>query len=511
MDSLGLEMEMPVVRRDTGRSVAVTGLFEALKARKVAAGEAASLRWLNGRAIAVAAPPVYTSVDNAFNNLESSIGPIAVPDDGLRALQSVVEAELALVAACLAEEGMAVLNVAEHPHAMADRAFCEQVRAPKPIYRSWMVHRGWDHDAGIDAKAHNSPSTGVSAGNAVLALNTMLALAPALIALFANSPLEAGRLTGRKENRLTLWPRMFGTSRFDGDRWLSEMPDRPFEDLAHYLRWMFGPGTAMQAIPAALPGDYKTDGDLMTVDGDPPLLDFLRGGTKPARLLSSGAEVRAVPSLSQVEYLQFSNFLDARIRWAFVTPPPVEALLDALGRPGAVEDLFAQAARHLYIEGRAPGANFPDRDTLEDAGESAARSVLLAPSAVQLGLIRNLAEAWGVVERWGWTRLRRLRETAIVHGLDPTPEGHQVRDLCAEVLAAAERGLSADERSFLAFPAHVLATGRTGADRLIALWQSTPGGTSDKLAVMAERRGVMLAPDAGVAPVTPADRVAKAM
>ena len=70
---------------------------------------------------------------------------------------------------------------------------------------------------GIDAKAQNSPCTSVDVTQAARALNVVLALAPASIAIFANSPLENGRATGLKENRLTVWDRMFRHSRYAGD------------------------------------------------------------------------------------------------------------------------------------------------------------------------------------------------------------------------------------------------------------------------------------------------------
>src|SRR5690606_31593916 len=120
----------------------------------------------------------------------------------------------------------------------------------------WVRCRGWRHRVGIDAKAQNGPTTSVSVHDAARALNVMLGLAPAFISLFANSPLESGRLTGHKENRLTIWDRMFGAGSFAADRVLCRMPDVPFDDLGAYFRWAYGDGTAMHTIPLNDTRDY---------------------------------------------------------------------------------------------------------------------------------------------------------------------------------------------------------------------------------------------------------------
>lgn len=81
---------------------------------------------------------------------------------------------------------------------------------------------------------------------AVLALNVILAASPAFIALFANSPFENGEYSGYRENRLTLWPRMFRHARFAADDRLHRLPGRAFADLRDYFEWMFGEGSTMQ-------------------------------------------------------------------------------------------------------------------------------------------------------------------------------------------------------------------------------------------------------------------------
>src|SRR3546814_15349352 len=66
-----------------------------------------------------------------------------------------------------------------------------------------------------------------------------IGLSPASIALFANSPLESGAVTGFKEHRMTLWERVFGPARFSGDMLLCRYPERPFYDLRDFFLWMF--------------------------------------------------------------------------------------------------------------------------------------------------------------------------------------------------------------------------------------------------------------------------------
>src|SRR5699024_2064476 len=153
----------------------------------------------------------------------------------------------------------------------------ERVCVPRPIYRELRGYRRWHHRQGIDAKAQNGANTSVPVGRAVAALNASIALAPASIALFANSPLESGQATGFKENRMLLWERMFRNARFPGDLRLSRYPPRPFRGLNDFFMWMYGAGTVSRGLPLTHSYDYKAVPTVL-LDGDPCLRDFLQHG-----------------------------------------------------------------------------------------------------------------------------------------------------------------------------------------------------------------------------------------
>lgn len=497
MTRLGVEMEMVVARRRDGASHPVGPLFSRLCRRKAGRGEPARLLAVDGRDLAVRAPLVSSSVDNAFNNLESAIGPVG--DDGdataLHRIEALMRRELADVGAALAEEDAVVLNASQHPATHVDEAFYHAVRAPRPIYDYWVGHRGWRHSVGADAKAQNGPTTAVPVENAVVALNVVLAASPAFIAFFGNSPLEDGRPTGLKETRLTIWPRMFATARWPDDARLCRLPPKPFTGLRDYLHWMFGGVSRMQAVPRSFGRDYKDRKDLLRVEGDPALLDFLAMPSWRARRLDDGGAVTVRPSLRHLEFLQFSQFLDARIRYGFAAEADVDAFHRAWSRDGGIEELFGRIAAFCYIEGRAPGANFADAELAETAGEAVAASVLPAPSALQAGLLRDPGRVWRRLRRHDWRALAALREAAIRDGIAGEADGLRLRDLCAEVLDLAAAGLRPDERWMLAYPEHVLRMARNGADRTVALFERLGGGV-EALRGLTERRHAVVPPPA---------------
>jgi len=186
---------MAVAGRTDGASHAVGPFFANLHAVKRVRRESARIKVAHdGRDIAVTSALGCTSLDNAFNNVESSIGPVGA--GGLKALDAWIRAELEAVQTALAAEDAMVLNFSEHPALAITEEIYRRIRAPKAIYDYWVKYRRWDHKVGIDAKAQNSPCTGVVVGDAVLALNIVLAASPAFIALFANSPFENGQYAG---------------------------------------------------------------------------------------------------------------------------------------------------------------------------------------------------------------------------------------------------------------------------------------------------------------------------
>ncbi|MBV7485186.1 glutamate-cysteine ligase family protein [Bordetella sp. BOR01] len=483
---LGLELEMVPVCLGSGHSHPVRGYFEALAAIKRTRNETVTVRCLGGRPCGVSGEHGESGLDNGYNLLETAFAPIEGGAGGLDRLAGRVAGELADVVQALGQEDACLLNVSEHPACTLDTRWYTEVRLPRPIYRELVEHRGWLHRAGIDAKAQNGPCTAVDVQEAVQALNAILALAPASAALFANSPLQAGRITDWKENRLTLWDRMFRHARYAGDHYLQRLPERPFLDLGDHFRWMFGVGTVSRALPLAASQDYKS-AVTAYLTGDPSLQQFLAAPSWRGRRTDTDEWVELRPHSSYFEYSQFAHFLDARWRYRLASPPPLQELLQAWNQPRGLEALFARCGVDGYIEGRAPGAVFADAQLRDEAGHAIASCAPLAPSALQLGLMRNLAQAESLWRDWGWLRLRALRATAIRNALDDDA----VWALARDVLAVARAGLRAGERHYLDYADYVLQTRRTGADRLLTLWHEATGSLDEKLAQIAPRRAVL--------------------
>ncbi len=486
MDKLGLEMEMVSADCHSGKSHAVWYYFEAMARRKRARGEHIRLKTIGARVVAVMSTGAESGLDNAFNHLESALEPVQGGAGALDRLAAQVHVELGDVLAALAEEGAVVLNVAQHPDCPMDDAFYRRVRAPKPIYDDWVEHRRWAHHVGVDAKAQNGPTTSIPAARAAQALNVSLALAPALVALFANSPLEGGEETGHQENRLSLWPRMFAAGRFAGDLMLSRLPGAPFADLGAYFRWAYGPGTVMQTVPAVPTRDYKAARACRVTQG-PSVMAFLAGGPWAAVQCDTGKPLTVHPDSLHFEYLQFAPFLDARFRFRFGELPALPELLDAVARPRGLEALLEASGAEGYIEGRTPGASFCDAGGVAEMGWETASTATLAPSAVQMGLLANLDEATRLVDAWGWARLAGLRERAMRLAL----ADDEVHALAGEVLAVARAGLGPLDRPWLAHAEWTWRHRRTAADRLLQTWREG-GDRAARLRRVAERHAVLL-------------------
>ncbi|WP_454688420.1 glutamate-cysteine ligase family protein [Achromobacter aloeverae] len=484
---LGLEMEMVAVRRGSGASHAVRAYPASLARLRAARGETMALGVLAGRVVSARGALADSGLDNGFNLLESALHPVAGGPGGLDRLAAAVHAELRDVQDALAQEDAAILNAGEHPAASLDPARYAALRVPRPLYEDIVGHRGWLHRVGIDAKAQNSPCTAMPVRDAARAVNVVMALAPAFIALFANSPLECGRPTGRKDNRATLWERMFRHARYASDLRLHRMPDRPFEDLGDYFRWMFEGDTHSCSLPLAAASGYKHDATVH-LDGDPSLSRFLRAPSWPGRRADNGARVMLTPRAAHFVYAQFFNFLDARWRYRLAGDCPVEELLAHWRQPGGIEALHERLGVDGYIEGRAPSALFPDRQLRREAGDDIAMTAPLAPSAMQLGLLRNLAQAESLIKEYGWLTLRGLRATAIEAALD---DGLAYR-LAADTLTVAEAGLADADRRWLAYARYTLDTRCTGADRLLSLWQAAHGDAASRLAAIYPERVLSL-------------------
>jgi len=473
---LGVEMEMAVAHREHGDSRHVNRYFAALAQIHHDRNGVPTPLWVGGRCTGIQTAQAVCGLDNGLNLLETALFPVSEQEGGLAELARRLHQELADTLCALRDDDLVVLNASQHPACSRDARWYARTRLPRPIYDE-LARRGCRHDQGIDAKAQNGANTAIPIDMAAQAVNVGLAIiAPASIALFGNSPLEAGRATGLKETRLTLWPRMFGPSRHAGDLHLCEYPARPFADLADYFMWMFGPPTVSRSLSLHDEHDYKS-GVAMYLEGSPSLHAFLQADSWPARRHDTGEALMVTASARHFVHAQVLMLLDSRLRYRLPHLPDIRDLRDAWQLPGGMEALFKACGAEAYLEGRAAGANFVDAVLLEQVDASVASSVIVAPSALQLGLLRQLPPCLALIEEWGWDRLGALRERAIRDGLDD-PE--LVR-LCSQVLALAHDGLREDERHWLRYAEHVLFSGVSSADRLLQSWNDGPAHASARL------------------------------
>ncbi len=482
---------MVVADATTGRSLPVRNYFSSLNTRLLARKPAdlPVAVQLEGRCVALRCEEAEYGLDNGFNLLETATRPVRRSEGGLATLTELVNAGLEDVVQALQADGAGVLNASQHPDCPRDMAWYRRVCVPRPIYRELVGYRGWRHWEGIDAKAQNGANVQVPVADAVRALNVMIGLAAAQLALFANSPLESGAEAGLKENRLTVWPRVFKGSTFPGDAMLTRCPPRPFLDLGDYFRWMFRPGTVSRSLPMARRHDYKSASTVL-LDGDPSLSAVLVSDGWAGYRMDNGERVQLVPDTAHFEHSQIAQFMDARLRYRLDTLPALPQLLAAWRRTGGLESLFEAHGVEIYIEGRGPGAGFPDSVLLEEAGPSIAAGMVMSPLAMQSGLLQRLDDAEKLMRRFSWGKLRELRERAMRCGMDD----REVAALCADVLDIARDGLQAEERPLLDYAYFVLDTRRSAADRLLDTWRSAPAASKDARLARVARRHMTVPP-----------------
>jgi hypothetical protein len=263
-----------------------------------------------------------------------------------------------------------------------------------------------------------------------------------------------------------MWQRMFGSSSSPGDREVAKFPKTRPHSLKDYFEWMFGPTTNMHFVIQGAGNDYKTAGEMILVDSNPSVLEYLKKNSWPGKTFKSKKQTTVSPKMSDMELLQFCQFCGARIRWAFDHEKiTIADFLQAM-KQNKVEDLFAKTTKYMYIEGRDPGANFPDSELL-NIDKKVALSTFIAPSAIQAGLMHNLKAATTLLNKYHWSLLEALKGAAVKDGLQGEVGETKVADLVRQVLAIAEAGLDPQERWMLSYPKWVLKTGMNGADRAL--------------------------------------------
>lgn len=420
-------------------------------------------------------------LDNGFNLLETSLP----YQTSLTELNQKLLLDLQSTQQALQKEDASIINMSIHPLGKRDIASYKKMVAPKGLYR-WVWSRGWDHSAGIDARAQNSPTTDVSVYQAADAVSAIIGCGAAFIALFANGPFEEGKISSLKDSRLNMWDRMMGSSKVKGDLFTTKFPPKRFKRLAQYFNWMFGSKTQIYFILARDNNSlgYKSIGDKILIPkGHLSVLEYLSKKSWPVYSFKNIKKKNPkkeiiIPNISDLEVLQYTQFAGARIRFKLKNHNnfPLKEFLKACQQESLkVEKIFDDFSEYFYIEGRDPGANFPDQEIIS-AGENIAKSVVISPSAIQAGLLNNFKKVVKFVDQFEWNQLKALRESALKDGLQGKVSNTTVEEFTKKVLELAEEGLDKKERWMLAYPNWVLESKQNGADRALRFVNSHKRG-----------------------------------
>ena len=434
-------------------------------------------------------------IDNGFNLLETA----SAVHTSLSDLKKSQFEDLKSTLDSLENENATILNSSIHPTAKRDMGAYKNFVAPKGVY-PYIWYRGWNHAAGIDARAQNSPATGVGVGDAARAVTAIIGIGAATIALTANSPITQGRISKYKEARLKIWDDMFHNSKVRGDFFVSKFPPKPFENLGEYFSWMFGKKTAIHFAVQDSTDGYKGLGEKILIpERFISVLDFLKEKSVTTYNLHSlftkfppTPEI-ITPNITHMESMQWAQFAGARIRFKLKDHdsfPVDEFVHNCLGKSTEVEEIFKKFTEFVYIEGRDPGANFPDQK-IGNAGSNVAESVMIAPSALQAGIINNLDKVSSYLATFEWKDLGLLREESIRNGLQGEHNRIKVHNFTEKILELASDGLDGADKKHLAYFEWVLKTGKNGADRAIESFRKS-NSDSDPMSQFIEQLEVAL-------------------
>jgi glutamate--cysteine ligase len=245
-----------------------------------------------------------------------------------------------------------------------------------------------------------------------------LALQPVATALFANSPFLEGRPNGFLSFRSEIWR--------DTDNARAGMLPFVFEDGMGFERYV----------------DYALDVPMYFV-------------TRDGRFIDTSGE-------------SFRSFLDGRLPQLPGEKPVLKDWSDHL------TTIFPEVRLKRYLEMRGC-----------DAGPS---HRLCALPALFLGLLyddTNLDACWDLVKDWTAAERQALRDAVPRQGLGATIRGRTIRDLAGEILKLSRSGLGRraelgchgrSEAHFLDVLDETVATGRTAAENLLALYETTWDG-----------------------------------
>ena len=254
-------------------------------------------------------------------------------------------------------------------------------------------------------------------------LRVGLALQPVVTALFANSPFLEGRPNGMKSMRAAIW--------HDTD------PDRT----------------------GLLPFAFETG------MGYERYVDYALG--VPMYFVNRGGRYFDVSGQS------FRDFLEGRLPGLPGERPTLKDWSDHL------TTIFPEVRLKKYIEMRG--------------ADSGPWRRLCALSAIWTGLIYHepaLDAAWDLVKDWTAADREGLRAAVPRHALGASVRGRSVRDVARDVLALSRQGLAArghkgckgrDESRFLDVLDEIVASGRTPAEELLALYETKWNGDIDRV------------------------------
>lgn len=257
-----------------------------------------------------------------------------------------------------------------------------------------------------------------SEADMVKKLRVSLALQPIATALFANSPFLDGKPNGFLSFRSEVWR--------DTDNNRAGMLPFAFEDGMGFERYV----------------DYALD---------VPMYFVMRDG----KYINTAGE-------------SFRAFLEGRLPQLPGEKPVMKDWADHL------TTIFPEVRLKKYLEMRG--------------ADSGPWRRLCALPAFWVGLLYHQASldaAWDIVQDWTAEERQRLRDDVPKLALNATIRGRSVREIAREVLAIARKGLDArgrqgckgkTEAAFLDTLDETVATGKTAAENLLALYHGSWNG-----------------------------------
>jgi len=144
------------------------------------------------------------------------------------------------------------------------------------------------------------------------------------------------------------------------------------------------------------------------------------------------------------------------------------------------------------VEGRVAGANQADTELAKLHDADVPASVVVSTSALQAGILSNLEAARLLLSSYSWDTLRGLRQEALRHGLQGAYGGLRADALCEALVELAHDGLKQSERWMLAYPRHVLRTGKNGAVRAVEAYERMTGDGRERLLRLVRNRALVL-------------------